>query len=129
LPPNTLTPEFKAQIASHTRGAAGAIIAAKGCTAYGIGNIAASICKYILFDSRSVRPLSFYQPELGCCLSMPAVVGRKGIIKAMPIQFDEEERVQLETCAKGLRGVIEGAEKELSADRALENALANDNGS
>jgi L-lactate dehydrogenase len=60
---------------------------------------------------------------------MPAVVGRKGIIKVMPIQFDEEERVQLETCAKGLRGVIEGAEKELSADRALENALANDNGS
>ncbi|CAN9186014.1 l-lactate dehydrogenase-like protein [Alternaria alternata] len=128
LPPNTLTSEFKSQISSHTRGAAGAIIAAKGCTAYGIGNIAASICKYILFDSRSVRPLSFYQPELGCCLSMPAVVGRKGIIKAMPIQLDEEERAQLDACAKGLRGVIEGAEKELSADRELEKALASDKG-
>ncbi|CAG5175052.1 uncharacterized protein ALTATR162_LOCUS10806 [Alternaria atra] len=128
LPPNTLTSEFKNQISSHTRGAAGAIIAAKGCTAYGIGNIAASICKYILFDSRSVRPLSFYQPELGCCLSMPAVVGRKGIIKSMPIQLDEEERAQLEACAKGLRGVIEGAEKELSADRELEKALASDKG-
>ncbi|RYN52782.1 hypothetical protein AA0114_g4734 [Alternaria tenuissima] len=128
LPPNTLTSEFKSQISSHTRGAAGAIIAAKGCTAYGIGNIAASICKYILFDSRSVRPLSFYQPELGCCFSMPAVVGRKGIIKAMPIQLDEEERAQLDACAKGLRGVIEGAEKELSADRELEKALASDKG-
>ncbi|KAG9196601.1 l-lactate dehydrogenase-like protein [Alternaria panax] len=128
LPPNTLTSELKDQISSHTRGAAGAIIAAKGCTAYGIGNIAASICKYILFDSRSVRPLSFYQPELGCCLSMPAVVGRKGIIKAMPVQLDDEERAQLEACAKGLRGVIEGAEKELSADRALEKALASDKG-
>ncbi|KAB2100741.1 hypothetical protein AG0111_0g10776 [Alternaria gaisen] len=128
LPPNALTSEFKSQISSHTRGAAGAIIAAKGCTAYGIGNIAASICKYILFDSRSVRPLSFYQPELGCCLSMPAVVGRKGIIKAMPIQLDEEERAQLDACAKGLRGVIEGAEKELSADRELEKALASDKG-
>ncbi|CAN9360900.1 unnamed protein product [Alternaria alternata] len=128
LPPNTLTSEFKSQISSHTRGAAGAVIAAKGCTAYGIGNIAASICKYILFDSRSVRPLSFYQPELGCCLSMPAVVGRKGIIKAMPIQLDEEERAQLDACAKGLRGVIEGAEKELSADRELEKALASDKG-
>ncbi|CAI9634973.1 unnamed protein product [Alternaria burnsii] len=128
LPPSTLSSEFKSQISSHTRGAAGAIIAAKGCTAYGIGNIAASICKYILFDSRSVRPLSFYQPELGCCLSMPAVVGRKGIIKAMPIQLDEEERAQLDACAKGLRGVIEGAEKELSADRELEKALASDKG-
>ncbi|CBX90244.1 hypothetical protein IAQ61_001738 [Plenodomus lingam] len=123
-----LTPGFKEYISAHTRGAAGAIIAAKGCTSYGIGNIAASICKYILFDSRSVRPLSFYQPELGCCLSMPAVVGRKGIIKAMPIQLDEAERRELEKCAEGLRGIIAGAEKELSADRQLEKALASDKG-
>ena len=126
--PHELTPEFKASISSHTRGAAGAIIAAKGCTAYGIGNIAASICKYILFDSRSVRPLSFYQPELGCCLSMPAVVGRKGIIKAMPLQLDEEEQAALASCARGLRGVIEGAERELSADQQLQKALEADNG-
>lgn len=127
--PDQLTPEFKASISAHTRGAAGAIIAAKGCTSYGIGNIAASICKYILFDSRSVRPLSFYQPELGCCLSMPAVVGRKGIVKAMPVQLDEGERAELESCARGLRGVIEGAEKELSADEQLRKALAADKGS
>ncbi|KAF2854568.1 l-lactate dehydrogenase-like protein [Plenodomus tracheiphilus IPT5] len=126
--PNQLTADFKASISAHTRGAAGAIIAAKGCTSYGIGNIAASVCKYILFDSRSVRPLSFYQPELGCCLSMPAVVGRKGIIRAMPIQLDEIERGELERCAEGLRGIIRGAEKELSADRELEKALASDKG-
>lgn len=142
-----LNDEFKAEIASHTRGAAGSIIAAKvstafrktssgsdstdgyqGCTAYGIGNIAASICKYILFDSRSVRPLSFYQPELGCCLSMPAIVGRKGIIKAMPIELDEHEQAELKKCAHGLRGVIEGAEKELAADEELKRALEEDKG-
>ena len=127
--PDQLTPEFKASISSHTRGAAGAIIASKGCTSYGIGNIAASICKYILFDSRSVRPLSFYQPELGCCLSMPAVVGRRGIVKAMPVELDEGERAELESCARGLRGIIEGAEKELIADQALRKALDADNGS
>jgi L-lactate dehydrogenase len=43
--PELLTPEFKKDIADHTRGAAAAIIASKGCTAYGIGNIAASVCK------------------------------------------------------------------------------------
>lgn len=126
--PDQLTDSFKSDIAAHTRGAAGAIIAAKGCTSYGIGGIAAGICKYILFDSRSVRPLSFYQPELGCCLSMPAVVGRKGIVKPMPIQLDEAEKAELESCAKGLRAVIESAEKELSADRELEKALQNDKG-
>jgi L-lactate dehydrogenase len=127
--PDQLTPEFKSEISAHTRGAAGAIIAAKGCTSYGIGNIAAGICKYILFDQRSVRPLSFYQPDLGCCLSMPAVLGRRGIIRAMPIELDEEERKQLESCAKGLRGVIEGAEKEVLVDKELEKALSEDKGS
>jgi L-lactate dehydrogenase len=124
-----LTDEFKARVEKHTRGAAAAIIQAKGCTAYGIGAVAASICKYILFDSRTVRPVSFYQPELGCCLSMPAVVGRKGIVRPMPIELDEGERGALESCARGLRAVIEGAEKELSADRELERALAEDKGS
>lgn len=123
-----MTQDFKAEIAAHTRGAAGEIIAAKGCTAYGIGNIAASICKYILFDSLTVRPLSFYQPDLGCCLSMPAVVGRKGIVKAMPIELDDDEKKELETCAKGLRAVIEGAEKELNAEQELEKALEMDKG-
>ncbi|KAH7391890.1 l-lactate dehydrogenase-like protein [Pyrenochaeta sp. MPI-SDFR-AT-0127] len=126
--PDQLTDSFKSEVSTHTRGAAGAIIAAKGCTSYGIGGIAAGICKYILFDSRSVRPLSFYQPELGCCLSMPAVVGRKGIVKPMPIQLDETEKAELESCAKGLRAVIESAEKELSADKELERALQNDRG-
>jgi L-lactate dehydrogenase len=121
--PNTITPEFKSEIGTHTRGAAAAIIAAKGCTAYGIGNIAASICKYILFDQRTVRPVSFYQPELGCCLSMPAVLGRKGIVRAMPIELDETEKKELESCARGLRGVIQGAAKELSADKELQKAL------
>jgi L-lactate dehydrogenase len=124
--PGTLTPEFKSEISTHTRGAAAAIIAAKGCTAYGIGNIAASICKYILFDQRTVRPISFYQPELGCCLSMPAVIGRKGIVRAMPIQLDDMEKVELESCARGLRAIIEGATKELSADRELQQALEAD---
>lgn len=100
----------------------------EGCTAYGIGNVAASICKYILFDSRTVRPLSFYEPSLGCCLSMPAVVGRKGIVKPMPIELDEQEQAELDKCAKGLRGVIEGAKKELGADEELKRALEEDRG-
>jgi L-lactate dehydrogenase len=61
-------------------------------------------------------------------LSMPAVVGRRGIIKAMPVELDETEKKELETCARGLRAVIEGAEKELSADKELAKALEMDKG-
>jgi L-lactate dehydrogenase len=60
-----------------------------------------------------VRPLSFYQPELKCCLSLPAVIGRKGVVRRMHIELDKEEQGYLEECAKGLREAIEGAEKEL----------------
>ena len=75
-----------------------------------------------------MRPLSFYQPELGCCLSMPAIVGRKGIVKAMPIELDDHEQAELKKCAHGLRAVIEGAEKELAADEELKKALEEDKG-
>lgn len=77
-----------------------------------IGSVAASLCKYILFDSHTVRPLSFYQPDLRCCLSMPAVLGRQGVIRPIHIELDESEKESLETCAKDLRDVIEKAEKE-----------------
>ncbi|KAF2281052.1 l-lactate dehydrogenase-like protein [Westerdykella ornata] len=123
LPEGHFTPNFKQEIAEHTRGAAAAIIASKGCTAYGIGNIAASICKYILYDVRCVRPLSYYQPDLECCLSMPAVIGRKGIVRAMPMRLDEGERRELEACAGHLRGVIDGVEMELKAKVELQSAL------
>jgi L-lactate dehydrogenase len=59
---------------------------------------------------------------------MPAVIGRRGIVKVMPIELDENEKKELKSCAQGLRGVIEGAEKELNADRDLERALKMDKG-
>lgn len=59
---------------------------------------------------------------------MPAVVGRKGIVKTMPIELDESEKKELESCANGLKAVIEGAEKELNAEQELEKALEMDKG-
>lgn len=59
---------------------------------------------------------------------MPAVVGRRGIVKPMPIELDEQEQAELKKCAHGLRAVIEGAEKELAADEELTRALEEDKG-
>ena len=108
-----LSPEFKSSISSEVASAAGNIIAAKGCTNFGIGNIAASICKYILSDQRTVRPVSYYQEDLGVTLSMPAVIGRKGIVRPVKVELDEEERGKLEESAKGMREVVKKAEGEL----------------
>lgn len=108
-----ITPSLKSTISSSVAGAAGAIIAAKGSTNFGIGNIAASLCKYIISDQRTVRPVSYYQEDLGVTLSMPAVIGRKGIVRPVKVQLDEEEEGLLKKCAEGLKEVVQKAQGEL----------------
>jgi L-lactate dehydrogenase len=71
------------------------------------------LCKYILSDQRTVRPVSFFQEELGVTLSMPAIIGRKGIIKPMRLDLDADEKKKLESSAKALREMQEKAQGEL----------------
>lgn len=101
----------KKAIAEETKKKAAAIMEAKGATAYGIGGVAASICKSILFDQRNVRPVSHWQEHLGVCLSMPAVLGRAGIVRTINLELDSEEKKALTESAKSLKDVIVEAEK------------------
>jgi L-lactate dehydrogenase len=96
----------KTAIADETKNKATSIIENKGATNYGIGGVAASICKSILFDEKIVRPVSYYQDGLGVCLSMPAVLGRGGIVRNVPMPLDGEEKRLLEKSAKTLKEVI-----------------------
>lgn len=84
----------------------------KGATAYGIGGVTASICKSILFDQCSIRPLSHYQDDSKVCLSMPVVIGRKGIVRQIPLKLNESEQKELQQSAKSLRDIIDDVEKE-----------------
>lgn len=96
----------KQEIAEETKNKATNIINNKGVTNYGIGAVAASICKSILFDQRNVRPVSHWQEDLGTCLSLPAVLGRKGIVSTVPCPLDETEKGYLEKSAKTLREMV-----------------------
>ncbi len=46
------------------------------------------------------------------CLSMPAVIGREGIVRTIPMSLDSEERKNLEGSANSLREVIQESEKD-----------------
>lgn len=94
-------------IAEETKNKATNIINNKGATNYGIGGVAASICKSVLFDQRNIRPVSFYQEEMDVCLSVPAVLGRQGIVRRVDMPLDEEEKAYLKESARALREVIE----------------------
>ena len=98
-------------IAKDTKEKATRIIEFKGATAYGIGSVTSSICKSILFDSHTIRPISCYQHDLKCCLSMPVVLGRKGVMRHMPLHLNEQESQAVRDSAKSLLEIIQEMEK------------------
>jgi L-lactate dehydrogenase len=107
LPPD-ITIDRKA-VAAETKDKAAKIIEAKGATAYGIAALTASICKSILFDQRNVRPIFHWSEEHGCCLSLPVVLGRKGIVRTLNIPLNDDERQMLNKSANALKGFIQEA--------------------
>jgi L-lactate dehydrogenase len=100
----------KQQIADDTKNKATNIINNKGVTNYGIGAVAASICKSILFDQRNIRPVSHWNEKLGVCLSLPAVLGRAGVVRTVECPLSKEEEEKLEESAKALREMVADGE-------------------
>lgn len=97
----------KEKLAQEVKNKAYKIIEAKGATHYGIGGCAASICESILRNTCQVRPVSHFIPEYGVCLSLPAVIGCKGIIKTMNMPLSTEEKSKLTASAKNLKEIID----------------------
>ncbi|GIZ45697.1 hypothetical protein CKM354_000885400 [Cercospora kikuchii] len=102
------------EISEQTKDKAGAIIEGKGTTNYGIGAVVGSICKAVLFDQRVIRPVSHWNEGLGVCLSMPAVIGREGLVRSVEVPgLSEEEMGRVRKSAESLRSVVGEAEKVL----------------
>jgi L-lactate dehydrogenase len=101
-----LSDKEKDEIASATKRKAYEIIKAKGFTSYGIGAATSTICEAIIFDQRHIFPLSHWHDELQCCLSLPAVIGRSGIVKTVSLPLSDNERELIVTSAKGMREII-----------------------
>lgn len=58
-------------------------------------------------------PLSHWQEDWDVCLSLPAVLGRDGVISTFPLSLDEKERTFLGDSARSLKRVIEDYDEEL----------------
>lgn len=88
------------------------VIEAKGATAYGVGSAVSSICGSVLFDERNVRPVSHFVERLGCCLSLPVILGRRGVVGAIEMELSLEEEERLRESAEELRGIIRDCEEK-----------------
>lgn len=102
-----LTDEVVARIDDRVRNAAYTIIAGKGATWFGIGAGLARIVRAIRGDEQAVLSVSMVTPEVegvrDVALSVPRVVGARGITAQLFPDLDDAEHAALERSARLLR--------------------------
>ena len=104
--------KIKEAIAYDVRNAALAIIAGKHATYYGIGIAVNSLADAIINDRHAVFTVSGDSPFDEVCLSLPRLVGRKGILETLMPPLNKDESVALSHSAQVLYDAQEGVLKE-----------------
>lgn len=79
------------------------IIEGIGASQYGIGMAAARIAQMVARDERAVIPIGSFAQAYGVTLSLPAVVGREGVVRTLEVAGAAEEMRALEASAETLR--------------------------
>ncbi len=82
------------------------IIEGHDASQYGIGIVSARIAEMVLNDEHAVIPIGSLQERFGVTLSLPSVVGRRGVIEVLEPAMSEEERRGLEKCAQTLQAAM-----------------------
>jgi len=104
---NNFTHEKAFEAYTKARDGAYKIIAAKGATYYAIAVVINQLVSAILTDAGRVYPLSvLLKGEYGqnnVCLSVPCILGRKGIERIIEIPLSEEEKLKLQISVETLK--------------------------
>ncbi|KAK9760835.1 hypothetical protein K7432_014736 [Basidiobolus ranarum] len=94
------------KLAQEVKGKAYEIIELKGATCYGIGACVSSLCESILNDRHHVRPVSCWDEEYQCYISVPAVIGTNGIESIIGIQLNADEKKKMNVAVKAMKDII-----------------------
>lgn len=90
------------------------VYAIKGYTNYAIALASTMIIESILLDSHRTMPVSTLIQGLHdvteVCLSVPAVIGRQGVVRQLTPHLDTEEIQAFRTCGRSVKSVIELAQ-------------------
>ena len=101
----------EARIAEDVKNSAYTIIEKKRATYYGIAMSVKRICTAVMRDEEAVLPVSSLMVgEYGLndlCISMPTIVGRKGVITRVPVSIDDTEKAELQKSADALKKIID----------------------
>ena len=106
--------ESMKKILEEAKNSAYEIIEKKHATYYGIAMSVRRICEAIIRDEKSILPVSSIQKgEYGIenvALSIPAIVGREGVEKVVPIKLSDTEKEELIKSANTLKNVLDTVE-------------------
>ena len=99
--------KFRQEVEQDVRYANITIIEGTGASRLGIGMVTARITEAILRDEQAVIPIGSYNEKYGATVSLPSVVGRRGVTEIFEPEMNAEERAALEKGAAVLRGAVE----------------------
>jgi L-lactate dehydrogenase len=84
------------------------IIEGHNASQYGIGIVSVRIAEMVCNDERAVIPIGSFQSKFGVTLSLPSVVGRRGVLEVFEPPMSDQERVDLQKSADFLRAAMDG---------------------
>ena len=106
-----LTEADRQEIDTGVRRAAYHIIAGKGSTYYGIGSAVSRLVDVLLHDQRAILSICSRQVEVAgikdVTLSVPHLVGGRGVVETIPVPLTEPEQTALTRSARILREVLD----------------------
>ncbi len=101
------TKERKAEIDDCVRNAAYKIIDGKGATFYGIAGALTHICQVITNNEYAILTVSCHHDDVegvkDVCLSLPSVVGKRGVHSVIYPKLSAEEHAELKKSAESLK--------------------------
>ena len=113
-----ITAEIKAKIDDDVRNAAYKIIAGKGATFYGIAGALTRICQAVTTNEYAILTVSSLHAEVegvkDVCLSLPCVVGKRGIHSVLQPNLSSDEAQKLALSAAKLKELCLTAEQMLA---------------
>jgi len=105
-----LSAKEEREIFESVRTAAYKIIQGKGATNYAVGLAVATILEAILWNEGRVLPVSSlltdYRGISNVCLSVPSIVGHRGVEGLLPVPMNATEEAGLQSSAEAIRHVV-----------------------
>jgi L-lactate dehydrogenase len=106
-----LSESVRKDIDGKVRGAAYTIITGKNATYYGIGSALSRIGDVILHDQRAVMTVGAPMADVfgirNVTVSMPRLVGGRGVLETFPLPLNEEETTRLRDSARVIRQALD----------------------